>query len=618
MLLTTGLALAQEAPAAVPVDELSPAASVEDIDSIEEEVEVQAAPAKTRTALITLKGQYLDLPEAGFGVQDLLMGGGPTKPQPFFDLQEKIAGIANSKDTEMVVLDLTKSFGLNGVQIGELDRAFATVRDSGKQTIAYLRGGSAAHYQLACMCDGIYLADMGALDLKAPGMSIMFMRDVMDLLGVRMEVVKVGDFKGAVEPYLLSSMSDHLRDHYKDMLRSVNKEWVGRIADRRGLDERDVRKLQGERLISAKDAVEAGLVDQLVPWRDVKRVVSDLAESELDFFNPLGKEEESGGSPMEFFSALFNSKKDKDEGVEFESIVVLHLSGAIVDGDSGQPGSIVSGKSVKEIKRLMKDDNVEGVVLRINSPGGSATASEEILLALKELAEVKPVVCSMGSVAASGGYYVTCFGQPIYAEEGTITGSIGVFGMVPNAGPLFRRVGIHMEHVVLDESAIAGSIDRPWDEKMKAKMQDSVDEIYERFLGHVAASRKMTREQLKGLCGGRVWSGKQALEAGLIDHLGGLDDAIAAVAKAAELEGDDYDILHRPNAGNALDGLFGNLMSVKANNALQGIDFNSSVARTLLEFAGDLSGHLTVLQESLKPGGAFKVWALQPGSYDIR
>jgi protease-4 len=203
------------------------------------------------------------------------------------------------------------------------------------------------------------------------------------------------------------------------------------------------------------------------------------------------------------------------------------------------------------IDELTADDHVRAVVVRINSPGGSATASEAIRQSLDQLAKKKPLVFSMGEVAASGGYWITCIGQPILAEHGTITGSIGVFSLKLSAGSLLRRVGVRVETIHLDSAAAMDSIDHAWTEEEIDRMQAFIDHIYTRFLQIGSESRKIPVDQLKGLAGGRVWSGEQAKANGLIDSIGGLDDAIAMVVKKSGAE--KFKIVHRPDAPTGID-----------------------------------------------------------------
>mgnify|MGYP006282220575 CR=1 FL=1 len=306
----------------------------------------------------------------------------------------------------------------------------------------------------------------------------------------------------------------------------------------------------------------------------------------------------------------------KTSKVRDDSIAVLHLSGSIVDGKKPVSGSIVSGPTAEAIRELENDENVRGVVVRINSPGGSATASEVIRQALVSLSNKKPTVISMGSVAASGGYWISCIHQPVYAEEGTITGSIGVFAMKISFGTLLRRVGVRVEAITLDESAAADSIDRGWSDSDTSNIQESIQEVYSRFLQLVSDSRKLPLEKVGPLAGGRVWSGSQAKEAGLVDAIGGLDDCLAVVAKKANVE--TYKVIHRPEKQAGL-GLLELLGSSDDDEQIR--------AQSVLQHAAEVLGqrgfnfgtvHMLLEDAARKGNRAPTIWALNPAELSIR
>jgi protease-4 len=278
------------------------------------------------------------------------------------------------------------------------------------------------------------------------------------------------------------------------------------------------------------------------------------------------------------------------------------------------PGSIVSGPAVASIRQLADNENISGVVIRINSPGGSATASEAIMRALEQLAQAKPVVFSMGETAASGGYYITCIGRPILAEAGTISGSIGVFGMKLNLGPLMRRIGIHQELVALDEESGLDAFDRGLSERDRDTLQRHVDELYDRFLGYVAKSRGLPRAEVEAIAGGRVWSGRQAVENKLVDRIGGLQDAIAMVAAEAALEPDKCEVVHLPRPRSFMDNIAAQLveMRVLASKLAGGLP------GALLQRAGGLRGAAAVLFDAVAAGRPPRIWALPALDFVLR
>lgn len=556
---------------------------------------------------VKLDGTYMDLAEAGGDLTSLLLGGGIGQPKSFYAMLEQLGAIAD-QDGDHVLFDLTKGFNLNLVQLAELEREMRTLRKSGKKCYAYIENASSMSYQVAALCDEILMANLGSIDLPSTSMSVTFMKDAFDLLGVKFDVVRCGEFKGAVEPYLLSRMSKHLRSHYETMLTNLNNDITRRIATARGLGQSKVRELQARRMFSAKQALAAGLVDRIVPWRGPDHAL-DLVMGDVTYVQkPALKKDKKrkNFNPMQFLSQMFREKKE--ESVEEDSIVVLHLSGQIIDGTKNAPGSIVSGPSVEAIQSLIDNDAVKGVVVRINSPGGSATASEAILLALQDLCEKKPVVVSMGRLAASGGYYITCMGRPILAESGTITGSIGVFGMKPAFGPLMRRIGIHEETIALDSAAEMNSMSQNWTDEQKELVQSHVNEIYDVFIGHVSRSRNMPMGDVLGIAGGRVWSGDQAVANGLVDAIGGVSDAIAMVAKEAEIS--DFEIEHKPSPKSFMDSFAESLLNIELD--VKGAVETAAIKRLNLDSA------LRVVLDAIENEGQPRIWALMPGSLDVR
>ena len=572
-------------------------------------------PPKKQLRHIALSGSYDDLMQpASLDPTSLILGRSPVKSKSFFRLCEYLQEMGTEENLTHILFDLSDSaIGLNSAQLDELSRRMAALKAKGKKTIAWLEDAGNVQLAIAACCDEIIMADFGGVDMPSAALETMFYRDAMDLVGVKASVVRAGDFKGAVEPYTNPVMSEHLKSHYLDMLDSINAAQVSRIAKGRGLTTVAVRELQKKRMLLPADALAAGLVTRLAPYGSMKRTIQESIGTEIEWTKPQSKPKREM-SIFEIMSKVMAGPKEHSK-LKDDSIVILHLSGAIVDGKETSPGSIVAGPMVKSIEELIQDDRVKGVVVRVNSPGGSATASEAIRQALDELARKKPVVVSMGEMAASGGYWVSCIGQPIYAEQGTITGSIGVFSLKLSLGSLLRRVGVHVESVTLDESAGSNAIDRAWSDSEILNMQRFIDDVYDRFLKLASKSRNIPIEKLKTLAGGRVWSGSQAKQHGLVDEIGGVDDCIAVVAKRANTE--KYKLIHRPEVPTGFD-LFrvldesnGSDIAMKSEGILQSLEqkllgifaqrgFRLDTTRILLQSA--------VHSTSGKPA----VWALMP------
>lgn len=552
---------------------------------------------------VVLQGSYKDLATRHPDLTMLLGGGLEMRVKPFYGLVKALDGLSGKGPGSELLLDVSSlALELNLAQLAELERTVQKLREAGIPTTAYLENASLMHYLAALSCDHIVMADMGSLQVTSPSLGVLFLKDVFDLLGVDFQVVRAGSFKGAVEPYMRSTMSSHLREHYKSFAASINEQILELLERRRGLAAAQVRTLQEQVLLSAQEAMDAGLVDRVVPWKGARKSL----QQEPDAFEEVRTVPEK--PDFSFMSLLTGGLGRRERPLREDSVAVIHLQGSIKDGTRKQPETIVSGPAVKLIRRLKDDPHAKGVVVRINSPGGSATASEAILLALRELAASKPVVVSMGRVAASGGYYVSCIGCPVVAEHATITGSIGAFGLRPNLEELSRKVGVHHEVVSLDDGARYMDLFRPLKEEQLQQLQGLVDRIYDRFLTRVTEARDMSREELTELAGGRIWSGAQAQAKGLVDHVGGLDTALGILQE--DVEG-DLPVEHFPRgSGNPLEFL---------ESFLGGLSLEQRAALNLLRRAGfDLAVSLQLLTDAATAPGVFRVWMLAGNELVIR
>ena len=540
----------QAAATAVPAEQQQADKKADKADK-QEEKKPEKAPAKKQVRVVPLSGEYVDLPgSGGLNPMDLVLGGGLGKPKGFYKLCDYLDELSHEELVTHVVLDLSSpSLSMNPAQLDEFSRHLEHLRGHGKKLIAWLESAGNVQLSIASGCDEILMADLGGIDMPSSSMETMFYRDAMNLLGIQASVTRAGDFKGAVEPYVNSVMSKHLKEHYLAMLDSINNAQVSRIAKGRGLSVGTVRELQKQRILLPAEALANRLVDRLVPYGSLQKTVMDSLGEGYEWTMPKAKPKKE----LSIFELMGQAMAPPKGAMKIkdESIAVVHLSGAIEDGKQANASAIVSGPTVKLIEELTADEKVKGVVVRINSPGGSATASEAIRQALEACAKKKPLVFSMGEVAASGGYWVTCIGSPIFAEQGTITGSIGVFSMKLSAGALARRLGVHVESVTLDPVAGMNALDHAWSEEEIDLMQKSVGTIYDKFLQIASASRNIPVDTLKSLAGGRVWSGEQAKSHRLVDQIGGLDDAIGMVAKNAKIE--KFKVIHRPEASGGLD-----------------------------------------------------------------
>ena len=561
---------------------------------------------------LTLRGAYSEMPSTSLDPVALVMGGGLSS-KSYFKLADHLESITKRKDIGYVVLDLSQAFSLSRVQQRDFAQRIAKLNKSGKKTIAWLASASTLELSVASACHEIFMSKDGMVDIPSATMEHTFYKDLFNLVGLNVTTVRAGDFKGAIEPYTRSFMSVHLRQHYEKLLTSMNEAVVAQIAKGRKLPEQKVRLLQQNRLMLPSLAKKHGLVDQLVEPGRMREAIEARVGGDVEWAAPKKKKPKSFGF-TDLFKALMSDDGKGEKNIK-PTVVVYHLSGTIMDGSKAQAGEIIDGPTVKALNELAEDDQVKGVVLRINSPGGSATASENIRVAIAKLVETKSVVFSMGDVAASGGYLVACVDAPIFADADTITGSIGVFGMQLGFDALLRRVGVNMETVAIDDAARQMQLGKPWTEEETKKMQAFVDLTYGLFLDRVSKARSIPVEKLKKIAGGRVWTGSQARELGLIDKIGGLTASINHIRDKAKLDKVEIKHLPKPREGLDLSSLMGDSEDeifhgelAKRLSKLNALGFDTQALKFLLRNAN---------QSKVRPLKNH-LWMLQPMNFKIR
>lgn len=411
----------------------------------------------------------------------------------------------------------------------ELREAIVDFKEaSGKPVFAYADAYAQGDYLLATTADSLYLNPMGAVDIHGIGGMTPFFKNTLDMLGIRMQILKVGTFKSAVEPFILDEMSEPARMQMQQYCDSLWAYAVNAMSDSRPLTTDSIRSMASQVLMArpADFFVESGIVDGLCYRREFDNMLAEAAGVEkASDLNMI--------SPAEYLTA--NPDIAGLMSAVGEHIAVLYAVGDIVDsGDGG----IVGDDMVPEIISLADDDNVRALVLRVNSGGGSAFASEQIWEALEYFkSKDKPFYVSMGDYAASGGYYISCGADRIFADETTITGSIGVFGMIPDfSGLVTDKLGINFSTVETNPNAVGITGMTAMTPAQAAAMQASVEDIYETFTGRVATGRSMEVDSVKAIAEGRVWTGGAALRLGLVDELGSLDDAISAIASETGID----------------------------------------------------------------------------------
>lgn len=481
--------------------------------------------------------------------------------QALFDMDDQplglntiIAGIQKAAaDDRIKGIKLRSDITMSGwAQTHAIREALKGFRKSGKFIYAYADVLTQKGYYLASVADSIMLNPAGMLDFKGLSSEVLYYKDFQEKYGVKMEVIRHGKYKSAVEPYLEKSMSVDNRKQIKALLTTI---W-DTIRDEIATD----RSLTPETLDAIATEVSAALPEQAV-----EKQLIDILGYEDEFDTML---KEAIGMPLtkkikEVNVQDMNASKSSYDKTIKDRIAVIYAQGPILYGE-GSESVIAQGLFVKEIEKATNDDWIKAIVLRVNSPGGSALTSEILWRSLERAKEKKPLVVSMGNTAASGGYYIAAGADKIFADPLTVTGSIGVFATLPNLKNLSTAMGINAEQVSTHENAMGYSVFEPLSAGYKKTTLASIENIYEMFKERVSDGRKLTLEEVEKIAQGRVWSGKNALEVGLVDALGSLDDAVTAAAELAEI--DEYNRMEYPQIEANIESL---LSGINPTNLFQ-------------------------------------------------
>ncbi len=439
-------------------------------------------------------------------------------------LNDKVTGI---------YLD-AKMLSAGSASLEALRRALIDFKTSGKFVIAYADNFTQGCYYLCSVADKVYLNPQGLLDIHGLASQTMFYTGLLDKLGVEMQIFKVGTYKGAVEPFILDKLSDANRAQIDSYIGSVWGNIVNGISTSRSLKAEVVNQYANEGYLFSEPtkAVELGFIDALKYRSDVEELIKNMACQSGTLLKT---------APYDKMIAVTAQEKPQDG-----KIAVLYAEGPIEQNEPASfpfsASNVITEKVANELIKLKNDASVKAVVLRVNSPGGSAYTSEQIWKQVVELKKVKPIVISMGDVAASGGYYIACAANKIIAEPNTLTGSIGIFGMFPNVAGTLNKVDLTMDVVKTNTYADFGDISRPMSDGERALLQGHVERGYQTFIKRCADGRGKTTAEIDAIGQGRVWTGSQAVEIGLVDELGGIELAITSAAELAEVEA--YSVTH--------------------------------------------------------------------------
>ena len=444
----------------------------------------------------------------------------------FKDILDNIEKAKNDDKIKGIYLNFS-SVNAGFSQIEEIHNKLLEFKESGKFIYAYADSYNQSAYYLASVSDKIVLNPEGIIELKGLSAEIMFYKGLMDKLGIEAQIIRHGKFKGAVEPFMYNQMSNENREQIEKLLNSISDYMIDGIAtEREGITSEEIHKMINNMyLSSARKCLESGIIDKIAYQDQILSDLEDKSEHEITLID-------------------YMKVKNPKTSVSDNKIAIIYATGEINTG-KGSYNTIGSETTIEAIREASEDENVKAIVLRVNSPGGSALASEIIWREINLAKQKKKVVVSMGDYAASGGYYIACNADKIFANNSTLTGSIGVFGIVPNTKNfLNEKLGVYIETVKTHKhSDIANGYRKLSDDELNV-IQNSVEDIYETFITHVSEGRGIPVRKVDEIGQGRVWSGADALSIGLIDEIGGLEDAIASAADLSDLE--DYRIITLP------------------------------------------------------------------------
>ena len=458
---------------------------------------------------------------------------------------DKIKGIS--------ILNDESSLGL--AQYKDLRKALESFKKSGKFVWAYANTYSQKEYYLNSVANTIYINPVGDFDFKGLSSEVMFFKDFQEKSGIHMEVIRHGKYKSAVEPFLENKMSEANREQITALLNSLWSTVVTDISNSRKIPVAKLNEIADGLSARTPEMAKAQRLVDIIAYEDVyhNAIKKQLKVTGDDDYNKISIADYTQNN---ITTALSNTSDDQ--------IAIIYAQGEIMGGE-GDVTVIGEGSMRRSLQEARKNEDVKAIVLRIDSPGGSALTSDLIWREIEITKKVKPVVVSMGNYAASGGYYIACNANKIFAESNTITGSIGVFGVLPNFTPLANKLGVNTEQVETHENSANYSPFVPVDEKFRAYTLESVEHIYNTFVNRVSQGRKMTFAQVDAIAQGRVWSGSEAIKIGLVDKIGGLNDAIAEAARIAKIK--SYSTQNYPEYEKNLNDLFSNLPFAQSKEA---------------------------------------------------
>ena len=490
-----------------------------------------------------------------------------------YGLDDILSSIKKAKENENIkgIYLQASMLGTSYASLQEIRNALLDFKESGKFIIAYGDSYTQGLYYLSSVADKVLLNPKGMIEWRGIASAPLFYKDLLQKLGIEMQIFKVGTYKSAVEPFTSTEMSPANREQVTAFIHSIWGQVTEGVSASRSLPV-DSLNAYADRMLMfypAEESVQCGLADTLIYRNDVRNYLKQWVDLKED-----------DRLPVLVLNDMINVKKNMPKDKSGNIVAVYYASGEITDysGSSASEEGIVGTKVIRDLRKLKDNDDVKAVVLRVNSPGGSAFASEQIWHAVKELKTKKPVIVSMGDYAASGGYYISCVADTIVAEPTTLTGSIGIFGMIPNAKELSEKIGLTYDVVKTNKFADFGNIMRPFNEDEKTLMQMMITQGYDTFVSRCAEGRNITKEAIEKVAEGRVWTGEAAKKLGLVDELGGIDTALEIAVKKAGIEG--YTVVSYP----AKQDFLSSLLDTKPTNYVEAQILKSKLGEYYQQF----------------------------------
>lgn len=510
---------------------------------------------KNSVMMLDLKGTLVERTQESL---EGLLGKFTGETADTYGLDDILASIKKAKENDNIKGIYIQASWLNAsyASLQAIRKALDDFKESGKFVVAYSDNYTQGLYYLSSVADKVMLNPKGMIEWRGLASAPIFYKDLLQKLGIEMQVFKVGTYKSAVEPFTATEMSPANREQVTAFIGSIWNQILDGVSASRKIG-KDSLNMYADRMLMfypSDESVKCGLADTLIYQNDVRDYLKTLVKiDEDDRLSILGLEE------------MVNIKKNVPKDKSGNILAIYYASGEITDyaGSAASDEGIIGSKMIRDLRKLKEDDDVKAVVLRVNSPGGSAFASEQIWHAVKELKAKKPVIVSMGDYAASGGYYISCAADSIIAEPTTLTGSIGIFGMIPNVKGLTEKIGLTYDVVKTNQFSDFGNLMRPVNSDERALLQMMIGQGYDLFVSRCAEGRHMSKDKIEKIAEGRVWTGEMAKKIGLVDELGGIGKALEIAAQKANLKG--YTIISYP----AKKDILSTLLDVQPGNYVE-------------------------------------------------